>query len=315
MRSSRDGHRRPGGVAALALVLLAAAALALAPSPARACSVCACGDPLLDATDPAALAGRLSVSLDAETLDVASASDALPGELDRLRQDTLRLQAVWRVAPRTTLVTSVPFTHKVIETVGVVRSDVTHLGDAEVGVRRTLLERSSFTHRTVQELAVSAGTSLPTGPDDLEADGERIEPHGQPGTGGFGPFAGLHYRFAVGDVALSASVGGRWRTANDVGYRFGEALTWTLNGQWRPARRVALDLGLDARHAAPDADGGDAVPDTGGSLVAAAPAVHVRMAGGLWLSARGQIPVASRLAGTQEVGPVFVAGFSYEVLR
>jgi hypothetical protein len=297
------------------LVAAALAALALSPSPARACSVCACGDPLLDATDPAALAGRLSVSLDAETLDVASASDALPGELDRLRQDTLRIQVVWKATPRTSVVGSVPFTHKMIETVGVVRSDVTHFGDAEVGIRQTLLERASFTHRTVQTVAASAGTSLPTGPDDLEADGERIEPHGQPGTGAFGPFAGLHYRFAIGDFAASASVGGRWRTPNEAGYRFGGALTWTLHGQWRPARRVALDLGLDARHAAPDRDGDDAVPHTGGSLVAVAPAVHLRMAGGLWLSARAQVPVASRLNGTQEVGPVFVAGFSYEVFR
>jgi hypothetical protein len=298
-----------------ALAVAAVAALALAPSRGEACSVCACGDPLLDASDPAALAGPLSLSLDAETLDVSSASDALPGEQDRLRQSTLRLQGVWRAMARTTLVATVPLTRKVIRTAGVVRSDVTGLGDVEIAARQTLLQRTSFRLRMVQELAVSAGSSLPTGPSDLTVDGQPIDPHGQTGTGAFGPFAGLHYRVARDDLALSASVGGRLRNENGEGYRYGEALTWTLHGQWRPRAWVAVDLGLDARHAAQDRELGVAVPHTGGTVIAFAPAAHLKVAGGLWLSARAQLPAVTNLQGTQSVGPVVVAGFSYEVLR
>ena len=106
-----------------------------------------------------------------------------------------------------------------------------------------------FGARRVQEVAVSAGSSLPTGPYNArDTTGALIDPHGQLGTGGWGPFAGLHYRFEQGDFMAFASLSYRVRTEatyfDHSKYKFGNALLWSLHGQYRPAERVALDLGL-----------------------------------------------------------------------
>lgn len=51
----------------------------------------------------------------------------------------------------------------------------------------------------VQELALTAGTAIPTGNYNAKAaDGSLIDPHGQLGTGGWGPFVGFHYRLEQG---------------------------------------------------------------------------------------------------------------------
>ena len=56
-----------------------AAALALAAAPAaRACSVCACGDPLRTSSDPAAISGRLRLQLDTEYLRIDAGNEETP---------------------------------------------------------------------------------------------------------------------------------------------------------------------------------------------------------------------------------------------
>ncbi len=63
--TDHPGPRWPSGVVP---ALFALGALALLPAAARACSVCGCGDPLLDAADPAASLGLLRLQLEGEYL-------------------------------------------------------------------------------------------------------------------------------------------------------------------------------------------------------------------------------------------------------
>ena len=301
----------------------------LGPPPARACSVCGCGDPLLTATDPAAITGRLRLQLDVEYLAVNSGTDGQPGYTDELTQWSYRLNAVYRPVEDLSLTITVPFVERAIRTVGngtsVLDSDLSGLGDVDVAARYTAWRATSLGVGRVQEAAVTLGTSIPTGSHDAKAaDGSLIDPHGQLGTGGWGPFVGLHYRFEQGKWLAFAAASYRWRTEGTYfdgsTYRFGNALLWSIHGQILPARRVALDLGIDGRYAAadratdPSGMMNGTVPNTGGTVLSLAPGIYFNASGPVWLFVRGQIPVYKSLFGEQDVLPSFTSGLQVQVL-
>lgn len=307
--------------------LLVAAALASAP-PALACSICGCGDPLLAASDPAAITGGLRLELSTEYLRVDAGTDGRPGFTDQLTQWSYKLNAVYRPIEALSLSATVPFASKSIRTVGggtsISDSSLTGLGDVELAARYAVFTSVNFGARRVQEVALSLGSSLPTGGTDAHAsDGSLVDPHGQLGTGGWGPFAGIHYRLEVGDWMAYASLSYRLRTeatySDHSRYRFGNAVLWSTHGQYRPVQRLALDLGLDGRAAgadrAVDADGTvtSQVENTGGTVLSLAPGVYWKTVGELWLFARGQVPVYQDLLGRQDVKPTFTAGLQYQV--
>jgi hypothetical protein len=316
---------RPGG-AARAVRLIAALIGALAAAPALACSVCGCGDPLLISSDPAAISGTLRLQLDLEYLRVDAGTDGAPGFTDQLTQTSYRLNAVYRPLEALSLTVTVPLVSKKIVTVGpdptVTNSDLTGLGDVEVGARYALWRSVQVGQQRSQELALGVGSSLPTGAHDARMpDQTLLDPHGQLGTGGWGPFAGLSYRFEQGDWTGSANIGYRIRTEGSYfdgsKYKFGNAWLWGVHGQYLVAKRVALDLGLDGRSADADtatdagASASATVGNTGGSLLSIAPGVYVDVGAGFWLFARSQFPVYKKLMGEQDVKPSFTVGLQY----
>jgi Putative MetA-pathway of phenol degradation len=298
---------------ALQLLVSAACLSALAWSgTARACSVCGCGDPQLDASDPGAVDGRLRLQLDSEYLTVQAGNEEDPSVVDRLRQYTVRLGATYSPLAGLSVLAQVPFTRKDLSVAGVTSSDVSGLGDVEVGARYSFVDVVNFAARRRQELAISLGTSLPTGSNDRRHDGARIDEHGQLGTGAYGPYAGLHYHVDQGDWYGFGSVSGRYRTTNDFDYRYGPALLWSAHGQYRGFRRVALSLGVDGRQAGPDEVGGEVVANTGGLVLAASPAAYLDVGRGFWFSLRAQLPLYTHLKGEQDVGPTVVAGVQFQ---
>jgi hypothetical protein len=128
------------------------------------------------------------------------------------------------------------------------------------------------------------------------------------------PFAGVHYRYEKGRWLAFGSLSGRIHSENDHAYTYGRALLWSVHGQYLPAQRVVLDLGLDGRHAAADEDDGQTVENTGGMVLSAAPGVYFRMLGGAWLFVRGRIPFYKSLRGEQDQLPSVVTGVQYQVL-
>jgi hypothetical protein len=298
---------------ALAAILAALAS----PAPAHACSVCGCGDPLLTSTDPAAITGQLRLQLDTEYLRMDSGNEANPALTDQLTQWSYRFNVVYRPTDALSLTATLPVVSKSMRTVGggtsTLTSDVTALGDVEVGARYAVWRSIRLGVGRVQELALTAGTSAPTGPNDLRSGGVRIDEHGQPGRGSWSPFAGIHYRLEQGRWLGFASVAGRVSTENGFGYRYGPAILWSLHGQYFPTRRVVLDLGIDGRAAAADRSSGETVVNTGGTVLAAAPGVYVNAAGRAWLFVRGQIPFYKDFLGRQDQFPSIVTGLQYEV--
>lgn len=300
--------------------VLAAAALAgvLAARPALACSVCACGDPLLGSADPAAITGRLRLQLDTEYLRVDAGNEEDASLTDKLTQWSYRVNAVYRPIDALSLVATLPLVSKELTTVGggvsAHASDATGMGDAELAARYAVWRGVNLGIGRVQELALTAGTSLPTGANGLRHDGERIDEHGQPGTGAWGPFAGVHYRFEQGSWLGFASVSGRVRTENAHDYAYGSALLWSAHGQYFPTKRVVVDLGVDGRYAAVDKLAGGEVPNTGGTVLSLAPGVYVNAIGGAWLFVRGQIPFYKHFRGEQDQLTSVVTGIQYQVL-
>jgi hypothetical protein len=308
------------------LLLALVAVLALSAGTAQACSVCGCGDPVLSASDPAALAGTLRLQLDFEYLRIDAGTDGVPGSTDQLKQLSYRLNVVYRPIDALTLGATVPVVSKTITAVGVgpaaVASDLAGIGDVEVSARYVPWRSVQVGAMRAQELAVAVGTTIPTGVSDARNDaGDLIDPHGQLGTGAWGPFAGVHYRYEQGDWTGYAGVSWRHRAEasyfDGSKYKFGDALLWSVHGQVLLARRVALDLGVDGRDARPDravaADGTvtDAVENTGGTVWSLAPGVYVDASAGFWLFARGQVPFVKKLDGEQDVKPSFTVGVQY----
>jgi len=301
--------------AATRLAAALAALVVAAPLPARACSICACGDPLAAAGGSPGMAGALRLSLEGEWLRARAGSEEAAGATDVVTQSTLRLGAAWSPLDRVNLVLQVPLLRKEMgqRVAGATQpvSDVTGVGDVEVGARWFLLDRADLGARRAQSLAVSLGAALPTGANGVTAAGARLDEHAQPGTGAYGPVAGLLYRLGQGHLSLLASVAGRVRTENGAGYRYGPALLWSVLGEWDVSRRVTVALGLDGREAWPDREEGAAVEHTGGLVLAAVPALSVGLSDELFLTARAQLPVVARLRGDQSVDPTVLAGVQW----
>lgn len=294
-----------------------ALSVALAAPPALACSVCAAGDPLVAAGDAAPETRALRFALETEWLTASAGMESMPGMEEELDQLTVRAQVVYSPLHRVNVAASIPFVRKSVSASG---AGVDHgtetwsgLGDVEIGARWFLLDRTDFSAMRHQSFALSLGSSLPTGANDAEEAGLRVDEHSQLGTGGYGPYAGTLYRLEQSRWHAFASATARWRSENRFGYRYGQSLAWAVHGQRQLSPGLAVGLGIDGRQAARDEQDGSPVLHTGGLVVAAVPAVHLGFRG-LWLSLRAQLPFATRLRGIQDVGPTVSASLQLQVL-
>ncbi len=96
-------------------------------------------------------------------------------------------------------------------------------------------------------------------------------------------------------------------------YQYGPALLWSVHAQHQVLPRLALSLGVDGRQSWADLDHSAAVENTGGLVLAAAPAAYFNLAGGLWVGLRAQLPFYARLRGEQSLGPTLVGGLQYQL--
>jgi len=303
---------------ARAVALAATAVLAFEAPPASACSVCGCGDPLVGVGQVAGPAGQFGLELDGQYL-FQKAGGEEPGTIDVLNQWSMLLTASYTPVAGLNLVVTLPWVWKDMQMemedgTRMSSSNLNGFGDMQLGARWFFWESLDLLHGIRHTLSVSASTFIPTGKNSAtDADGIRIDEHGQVGTGGWGPNAGLFYRMQ-GDL-WSAYVGawGLYRTTNSYGYRFGPAALWTVAGQYQPLDWLAVALGIDGRVAGYDVQDGVDVENTGGLVLAAVPAVYAKVFPGGWLLAKAQLPFATHLNGIQTIGAVVTVGLRYEL--
>ncbi len=300
----------------IAALTLASIAL-LAPAAARACSVCGCGDPLVLAGDSMPVANTVRFALEYEYLTATARSDDQPDRTEALTQMTLRPVLVYSPFSRVNLVVQVPLIRKEWALSGTPTAEPesatpTGLGDLDLGARVFLWDATSIQAQRRQNLALTAGTSFPTGSDDrTTADGERIDQHAQLGTGAWGPYVGALYAFHQDPWNFFLSVTGRFRTTNSQGYRYGDAVLWSAQLRFRVVEPLALQLGVDGRYAGRDRSEGVQQENTGGLVVSAVPGLAWNVAGPIWLLAQVQVPFATHLFGVQTVGVTATASLQF----
>ncbi len=277
--------------------------------------MCGCGDPLFAAGDSKPMAGTLRVAFDYLVLSARAQSDDNPAQTESLVQQTFLPVLVYSPTNELNLVLQVPLSWKQWTLVGgglpTESASPFGVGDIEFGLRYFVWTDTDFTELRRHSIALSAGTSTPTGADDIEVDGERIDQHAQLGTGAWGPYLGLLYTFAQPRWNVTATLTGRYRTTNSYGYQFGAAVLFGVAARYFFVENFGLSIGLDGRQALHDVQNGQSQLNTGGFLLALVPGFSWNLTGALWLQAQVQIPVASHLYGVQSVGPVVTAGLQF----
>lgn len=296
------------------LAIALATALFAGVHDARACSVCGSGDPLVAAGDSLPRSNVFRLALEGEYLEARARSDDDPALTEAVRQLTLGPVLVASPLDTLNLVLRVPVVYKDWRlSGGAVDERLTHagLGDVDLGARWFFWDQADFDTETRQDVAVTAGTSLPTGPNHATDAGVRIDEHAQLGTGSFGPYAGLLYAYHRDPWNAVVSVTGRVHTTNSYGYRYGPAILFSLGPLVRPWERAAFGLGIDGRYALHDTVDGATRRNTGGLVTALTPNARVNAFANAWLGFRVQIPVYTRLFGVQHVGPTLGASLDY----
>jgi hypothetical protein len=281
-----------------------------------ACSVCGCGDILQSAGGVPPLPGDFRFTLQTDYLTATAASDEDPDRTESLTQQGVAGTLLYGPTESLSLIAIVPFLSKDWTLDGGSElpesASPTGIGDVNVGARYYFMRRTDVVERHRQFLAVSAGSTLPTGSDDAQVDGARIDQHAQLGTGAFGPYVGVSYVLEGGLWNLWANVNGNFNTTNSYDYRYGNAARWGVGAQRRLGTGFAASLAGEGRYASKDTAQGEAQLNTGGTVLDITPGISWSPAATFAFYARAQIPVFTDLFGEQTVGTTFQIGFQFE---
>lgn len=293
----------------LSVIVAALATLIHSERAAEACSVCGCGDPLVDVTDSMPVMTPLRLALDFEALTASAASDDDPASTESVSQQTLRPVIVWSPTETLNFVAQIPLVRKDWTLSGDEMEHVTNtgLGDIDLGARWFFWSHLSLASMSRQSLGLSAGVTLPTGANDATDNGERIDDHAQLGTGSWGPYLGVLYAYHRDPWNFFGSVTGQMRSRNSYGYHYGTAVRWATRVDYRIVDRLSVALGVDGRFAAHDDVDDEEQVNTGGFLLAVTPGASVNLFDDVWLRGRVQIPFVTSLYGEQTVGTTFFA--------
>jgi hypothetical protein len=292
--------------------------------PALGCSICQSGDPLAPAGTAKLDSGQAQLALSYEFLTAQARSDDDPSFVETLTQMTLRPVFAFSPWGRLSAVVQVPVVYKDFATwfqpgAGTevsggyrsTRAQPTGIGDVDMGLRLFLLDQKDFDRFSWHRLGLTVGTSLPTGSNDAQANGFRIDEHAQLGIGALAPYGGILYAFSQDPWNFFGTLSGRSPLTNGYGYKYGAALLWSISGEYRIVERLSFGLGLDGRYAARDTSDGIPQENTGGFVLAVVPIIKFNLFGELWLTGRAQLPFATHLFGQQSVGPTFITGVQY----
>lgn len=297
-------------------LLLLSFVLLAASQPLQACSVCGCGDPLQPAGTVHAMAGDIHLSLEGFYLTATAQSDDNPLQTESLTQKTLNGVLSFSPTNELTVVAIVPYTQKdwtlSDASDGSEEGATAHpsgLGDLNLGLRYFLIVDMDFKNKGSQNLAVSAGTFVPTGDENaVDSNGDRFDQHAQLGTGAWGPYAGLLYTWINNGFTLSANVNALFHTVNPYQYHFGSAVTGGVQAQLHLDDPFAVSLAAEGRYADQDVSEGDTQTNTGGTVVDLTPGLWWNPVENWGLYAKIQVPVIASLFGTQTVGPTLLVG-------
>jgi len=273
-------------------------ALSLAPRQGLACSMCHCGDPVLNLVGSQIFVpGTWHVGFDTDRFAKDQVAEDDPGTREKEVESRFTLSVSRTFGRRLTVVARLPFAHRSIDAPDG-SSSLTGLSDPEV-----LAHYRIYAPQRGSWLSLSLGLRSGWGKNDAARDGERLEEHLQPGTGSAGVEPGLSFSRVVGssdDSSVFGSVAGRFNGRNDVGYHYGNAMLANLGFEKKLSGRLNAIVEANFRRAAKDEPtlGGED-PNTGGSVLYLSPRLLVRLDQSLFLRVGVQVPVVKDLYGDQ----------------
>lgn len=280
----------------------------------QACSICRCGDVTFNALGKTGYTSPgLRFALDWERFDKTEGD---PAESESQVENRATAFVSYGLGDRIRVSVRLPYSTR--ELTGEGESlDTNGLSDPELygQVRLWASPWSELGHRA--SVSLTAGVKTPWGRNGLSEDGERLDEHGQPGTGAtdlFGSVSGLYLLNARS--ALFGSAGYRHTGTNDHGYRYGSAFLANLAYEHKLGHKLDGVLELNFRHADKDRvdDAGTLDSDTGGSLLYVTPKLLVDLGSGLVLRGTAQVPVAKGLNGVQKERAVANIGLTWLLL-
>ncbi|WP_370305858.1 hypothetical protein [Sinimarinibacterium flocculans] len=293
--------RGPAVAAGLAALLLQA--------PASACSTCKCGDytiSLFGAEKP--FESRFRVGVDYVHRSEHQGDPAvLERETDEQR---LLLGLSYAITGDLSVAAQIPFVRKQIRDSDLARQQAEGLGDIDLVGRWTLLREGGVSGRHLA--GVRFGVRLPTAEQVEDAAGERLDIDVQPDAGSTVPNLGGWYSYFRYPWFVTTTL--TWFSFGDGHQDFspGDAVVASALAQYGLTQTLALQLGLDARHAGRNRFSGIEDPDSGGTLAMAFGGVALRVFDELVVSAGAQVPVFDDLNGHQEEDPVLRVGLAYD---
>jgi hypothetical protein len=290
-------------------------ALALAllwPVSAAACSLCGCGDSMEASGQGLPRAGQWRLGLDWEQLSARAASDEDPARTEGLSQLVLAPTLSYSPSNALNLALRLPWNQKSWDGGEEGATGVSAgLGDLDLGLRWFFARGMDMAARSTRFAALTLGSTLNTGPSQLEDAGARIDEHAQPGSGAMGPYAGILLGGTQGDWKLVLHAGGYGHATNFSGYAYGPALKAGLGLRCDTSPATAVGIALEGRYADYDRSGGELVLNSGGSLAEMAPSFHLKFGERVGLSFKALLPVYANLSGEQQVGAGFLTSLQY----
>jgi hypothetical protein len=277
---------------------------------ARACSTCGCGDSTLTATGvEKPYKNRVRVALE-ERMGSFTQGDPGVGQSTWFLKSSLI--GSWMPHERVTVAALLPWVSAWLTDGSAPQQSINGLGDLELSARvLAFRERRFAPHHLLWGLA---GLKTPTGPRVYDASGHPYADDDQPGTGSWDPFFGASYGWFGDGIASFVSASYRVTTPNERGYRRGSQLGWSAFLQFQPWSWGAFGAGIDGHYHDPDTlTNGNAVPNTGGTVLNLAPTMMVMPLTDLLIRLVIDVPVLHALYGVQTVGPQISLSIAYDI--
>lgn len=226
------------------LTLLAASA----PASASACATCGCGDPTFTVMGTEApFAGRLRLAVRTQYRWDAIGE---PG-VDRaeVHEAQLVVGASWAPLDRLVLSAEMPILLRHVRWASLAHATVVGPGELELRARWIVLRDRPLAAQHL--LGAHTGVKLPTAPDQIGADGQRLPVEAQTGTGTVDPILGLFYSHFADPFSLFVSASVSIPLAGRYDEAPGPSLRATVAVQHRFDRWLSARLGADVRLDAP----------------------------------------------------------------
>jgi hypothetical protein len=184
------------------------------------------------------------------------------------------------------------------------RESASGIGDIELSAiaATEIISRPNSSY----DVALVVGVKSPTGRNEMEDAGERLDEHLQPGTGSWGGQVGAILSRTAMMYSAYASGYVRGTAENDHDYKYGTAYLYNAGFLYRATASWGLTAEINGRYASRDQLGGVNLHNTGGSVAYLTPGVRWLLTPLINVIVNVRVPIVQDLNDDQDEGVVIV---------